>query len=95
MSEFTLGPWRAVESYDAPRGGRLSLITIRGTDEIGQLTPRVSRQRPEEARANARLIAAAPDLYRACALMCLGPAHPDWARHVAEARAAIAKVEDR
>jgi hypothetical protein len=46
----------------------------------------------EVAKANARLIAAAPDLLTAIWKLLLGPAHPDWASHVEEARAAMAKA---
>ena len=56
--QFTPGPWRVEpEGVNADVDGSEYLVAV--TDEDSEL-------RVEEMDANARLIAAAPDLYEAC-----------------------------
>lgn len=91
-TEHTPGPWiefRDAESHDiiAPDGVH-----------IARMEPRNGREPQKEQDADARLIAAAPELLAALAGML------EWARRVkgrnpgpeiAEAQAAIAKAEGR
>jgi hypothetical protein len=58
MSRHTPGPWHVREDYYVGRPGKLSLAEVKCGD--------VPAEDVEQHRANARLIAAAPDLLAAC-----------------------------
>ena len=64
MSKHTPGPWRAEISCDetgAPQ--KCWWISAKGDVDIGETS---GEKRSDEEAANARLIAAAPELYEAC-----------------------------
>lgn len=82
----TPGPWYVSNEPLIP-----GLAEVRTHDGSGPMPYKVATCHDNDAR----LIAAAPDLLRACSLLCLGPAHPDWAAHVEQAWAAIAKAKGR
>ena len=93
--KHTPGPWRAVLTY--VHSVREDRRTTTSVADCG-LTP----SRAEEAQANARLIAAAPELLEACkelvavseqAPMMVARCGPWLCRIVRNARAAIAKAE--
>lgn len=107
MSAHTPGPWNDVHVQGegvrivatgpfAPIGQRLAWVPADDTEQLasGRVVERVSI----EARANARLIAAAPDLLAALELiyhvMCNADVLDSGARRIAEAKArdAIAKA---
>src|SRR5688500_2672397 len=102
MADFTLGPWRIDDEDISPR--------IIGPMRDDGISPMVAEVRIglKASDANARLIAAAPDLYEA--LLSLIPSHRSpfircWCPHgyihhehtpgCVLARAAIAKAEGR
>ncbi len=96
MIEYTPGPWDVEEGYLTAAGGRFTL---------GYLY-KWEKDAPKEAAANARLIAAAPDLLDA--LIAIAPPMPPFnapchnnlvsqidcahCRRIADAHAAIAKA---
>lgn len=100
MSGFTQGPWTVGDEYDQATcccASEKRIQIMAGKEEIAQAlgeSDDYSSCTPE-AHANALLIAAAPALLRAISKLLLGPAHPDWAAHVDEARAARAKAEGK
>jgi len=63
MSEHTPGPWRV---FTSPRGTKIIGIGTLDGDGITDCGFGVWRGGSDEAMANARLIAAAPDLLAAC-----------------------------
>ena len=98
MTKHTPGPWSVLpEECDRP------YIRIRGTIAGGRykvanvLTPvyeGVHEREAQETRANARLIAAAPDLYKALALAVRQNEHDMLmtGEELRQCRAALAKV---
>ena len=92
MSAHTLGPW----SWSAnPSGGaRVQTSSVGIADVLSRAG--VAHPTQESCEANARLIAAAPELLAACeaALVIIGDrnANPWWGDTEAKLRAAIAKV---
>lgn len=91
MSKPTPGPWRFEEERGEDMGGFYAGEDI--VCHFGDSTQFYPSEGIPPSEANARLIAAAPDLLKAVWQLTLGPAHPDWAKHVEEARAAIAKAQ--
>ncbi len=94
---FTPGPWefaRGVNEYGCKGGPILGSITKGGTWHIAVLPSDLG----SESEANARLIAAAPELYEALTdalanVECLdGDKCPHWCEWHNTARAAIAKA---
>ena len=93
MSKHTPGPWEAERSCDmtgAPL--RAWWISAKGDIDIAETS---GEKWPEEEAANARLIAAAPELYEACkefVRKCeCGEARSH--RSYAQMKAALAKAE--
>lgn len=69
MSKFTEGPWQSQHDYDLE--GEMTIIgAIDGPDDgrwhYQQVAEVCSEHDVAEARANVRLIVAAPDLLKAC-----------------------------
>ena len=91
--KFTPGPWRVVEE----RGG-VSVETVREYDQGGAISARIDLETYPNAVADARLIAAAPELYAALeaaeALLKLHgyPAFKNSDSIRAQARAALRKA---
>lgn len=91
MAEHTPGPWEAIEDTVRARGSQRAIADC-GTWHVGT-----------QDKANARLIAAAPDLLDAlkAAVEWIDPDEPDLvnreecAADLEKARAAIAKAEGR
>jgi hypothetical protein len=71
MIRHTQGPWEAdlsdggMESMEIRAGGSL-IANVYGFEDFPCLTDEDSAATAEEMKANARLIAAAPQLYEAC-----------------------------
>ena len=64
MTKFTPGPWKAEQACDKEGGPKPEWwISARGFIDIAETS---GEKKPEEEAANARLIAAAPELYAAC-----------------------------
>jgi hypothetical protein len=112
MSEiqYTPGPWMVGKEIDS--GSRMVYIRIESskshissTGVYGSKAPKYDDGKPtipvEEARANARLISAAPNLLEACKLVIeqFCPIQSGWSTKTKEAFAAmeqaIAKAEGR
>lgn len=100
MSVHTPGPWiihRArhtfsIQSATKPHAGLVAHVYAKG-EPYGEDGVQ-GYDRPEEAEANARLIAAAPDLLRVCKNMITD----DWRAYLAaqaEAKKLISQVEER
>jgi hypothetical protein len=85
MSKHTPGPWK-----EAMWGGRVAIIHDRTNDGTFDVVVACNDQAP--TFADARLIAAAPDLLAALKAMVLNDTHTYRDCHMA-ARAAIAKAE--
>ena len=88
MSKFTPGPW-ALDRWGAVCHANKQLVVVEGVALSGRST--------DETRANARLIAAAPELLDAlkyCAAVCAGEAlnKSDLINALEKARGAIAKA---
>lgn len=62
--EYTKGPWKVDEAPDLPLG-----VIMDDEDGLGICTVEPCYTTEGEALANARLIAAAPELYEACCQM--------------------------
>lgn len=98
---FTPGPWVVAEDDASNRPARGTRVVVRATDDTEFVLADCGAANNERGRANARLIAAAPDLYEALRAMVLnGEAHADCSRSLpslplARARAALAKAEGR
>lgn len=84
----TPGPWRVME-FNHNRRGPLQRRTIIGSNDQG-FAETVGLSDPTDA-ANARLIAAAPDLLAALKALTSIPGPEDWQK----ARAAIRKAEGK
>lgn len=83
----TAGPWRATEP--CPVSGWVDIVS---GEDTGVYVPPLGSTRHDNAVANARLIAAAPEMLEALKRLCLGDgADDDWKA----AEAAIAKAEGR
>lgn len=103
MSTFTPGPWEIRDDYTQDHG--VICVEHPAWDAIDVIMPQWSNMdSPEEHQANARLIAAAPDLYDAlqeCSfrLAALVAASGDFsdvnAKALDAATAALAKAEGR
>src|SRR5690606_40113072 len=63
--KWTPGPWQVCNTYHAVHGERVRNIALCGNAHIPQGNGRILVP-DDEAKANAHLIAAAPDLYEAC-----------------------------
>jgi len=63
--KWTPGPWQVCNTYHAVHGERVRNIALCGNAHIPQGNGRILVP-DDEAKANAHLIAAAPDLYVAC-----------------------------
>lgn len=61
-AKFTPGPWRTDSWFYDQRGTRI--VIINGTDAVAEITP-LYRTYPQEEEANAKLIAAAPEMFEA------------------------------
>lgn len=92
-NKHTPGPWIAKRVRDSETNGDLDIDSVDGyhiAESIGGLDD-------GEEEANARLIAAAPDLLHACAAIVewcdKNPPAGDALYCINQARAAIAKVE--
>ncbi len=87
---YTQGPWIAVARTNAS-------IEIEAPDQQGYGFKKVASTSLTNHEANARLIAAAPDLLEACKTLVGLPNTEDWLARlrlaVEQARAAIAKAE--
>ena len=103
MSGFTPGPWY-VDTDELMRDDSYAITTGENVtgDCIANVRPVVDDDTlaygVDEQQANARLIAAAPDLFRACKAMLALMERFEWyvtGAHntMADARAAIGKVE--
>ena len=79
MSEHTPGPWTA---------------TWAGMEQPGVFIVKPYGKTAVEESANARLIAAAPDLLEACKAVVMEDGKKPWADVVAGIRAAIAKATE-
>mgnify|MGYP001562523686 CR=1 FL=1 len=94
-AKHTPGPWKAYgQEVQGDLNGKLRRVAYCNMTESGKVTTRI------QAEANARLIAAAPDLLAAlekCAAMLAnigqGATNGDYLDALGEARAAIAKTE--
>lgn len=120
MSKHTPGPWQTgredMQSYDGATGEPFSSVYAndpRGKMHMGSRLPLVVARMPggevdrEEEKANARLIASAPDLLTACKALVEyqestdlddepeDGEYGDGKRAMLAARAAIAKAEGR
>lgn len=86
--EHTPGPWRATKER---RGREQTTLDIRDGDgrQVAMCNGYVAQNDEEEAFANARLIAAAPDLLAAAKMVMENPGH----KAIAMLEAAIAKAE--
>ena len=63
MGKFTPGPWKAEQACDKEGGPKPEWwISARGFIDIAETS---GEKKPEEEAANARLIAAAPEMYKA------------------------------
>ena len=93
-TQHTPGPWEAVEG-NAHHGPFVTDIGDRTICDLYTLdgADRPAVFRPEEAEANARLIAAAPDLLAALEELCLAPNKHRPEEYWEDARAAIAKAK--
>lgn len=98
MSAHTPGPWKIItlEGVD----GHLFLCHDDGTENIPPLVAKVYDHQHADAEANARLIAAAPELLEALRELLdqlEGIGIPEWAGaeglYLGQAAAAIAKAE--
>ena len=65
MSKFTPGPWKTFFGETVRIRN-----SVKGTVAIITHLERRGRRKPEEARANSYLIAAAPDMYEALKIVC-------------------------
>ena len=88
MSKFTKGPWEVTKHLDVMKGARfiapLSIMTKK--DEVKWIN--------EETKANARLIAAAPDMYE----LITGAMKPetfDYQLYWNQARALLARIDGK
>lgn len=95
MSKHTPGPWAATPCLDVGRYGPPWTIRVDKQTVVASLIGAALHRGAETAEANARLIAAAPDL-----LAALKELLPMWESGIREpwverARAAIAKAEGR
>ena len=92
-TEFTPGPWRVELGSDKREWGYVRCDLGRNATCKGIAVARVTRICGAHSEANARLIAAAPDLYAALHALvnCVEPSPARWEL----ARAAIAKAEGR
>lgn len=95
QSKHTPGPWSAVADEDSARIGGCDwrIITPCSLDDHDALVSIWDRRDGEDVAANARLIAAAPDMLEALKKIVF-----DWdgePEDMADARAAIAKAEGR
>lgn len=97
MSAHTPGPWKALKA--TVRGETTEWFVTDDDDEgVAVIASCVTDKTGEPSEANARLIAAAPELLEAleglCGLAELRPGHlQDYKAAVAAARAAIAKAK--
>ena len=94
MSEYTPGPWR---SFTTPSG--LSAVEcVKRRDHLATIYPQVGFDGIHEGEANARLMAAAPELLQACEAILAaderGQGLP-FSEAMRDARKAIAKAEGR
>jgi len=93
MSKHTPGPWEVDLETGEINGGCAVLGAVYGGDDF----PCSEEDMSEECKANARLIAAAPDLLKACKGVLIGlKAYETLGRkniHLDALRAAIAKAE--
>jgi hypothetical protein len=92
MSDFTPGPWRAVQ--DAAHEGN-KRIYARPYEAVAKVYALEPKRDDAKAEANARLIAAAPELYEALervsqALLCIAPNRSGDA----ESKSAALKIAD-
>lgn len=90
-STFTPGPW----AVEIDRGGASTLVSYDTGPESGAICKLYGSG--EEKQANARLIAAAPELLEACkhTLTSLVDLHPKMRASISKLVAAIAKAEGR
>ena len=88
MSPHTPGPWKVEQSQEYE-----STYTI--VNGPGFLSHWVNPNAEEEEAANARLIAAAPDLLVACRMALNDRMYKDWPAIADALMAAIAKAEGR
>ena len=100
MTKFTPGPWWTDETYGEDEGG---IAIIAANTDCGPLPGNPTRgmvafahelliDRAKICQANARLIAAAPDMYAALQLFIIG-ANVSYVTALEIARAAIAKAD--
>ena len=92
MSKHTPGPWTANRAYRIDKEyGRIALIVpVNGENPIAEMTPDYIA---DMTQANARLIAAAPELLEACIGLCSDELTGEqFATRLAYARAIIAKA---
>lgn len=90
MTQHTPGPW----FYDGPNGCGSHIIHV-AQGEIAEAFSDSWGDEGQQAAANARLIAAAPDLLESCIAMiaAFGGDVPDWLQNeVAVVESAIAKA---
>ena len=95
MSKHTPGPWRLNENNNwktNPFSVTVRKFGVHSTT-IANIPTRMTVP-PQEQQANARLIAAAPDLLEALQTLPQGPLYTDedWTRWIETARAAIDKA---
>lgn len=67
-TQHTPGPWRWADGYQASATSRNAPTVYIPGREVCKLSSLMANEHQAEAKANARLIAAAPDLLDACRL---------------------------
>ncbi|KKL88948.1 hypothetical protein LCGC14_1919590 [marine sediment metagenome] len=101
MSEYTEGPWTIETPCGFPYSG-LYVVPVARKDFPCYITQIRQLREREESEANARLIAAAPDLYKACEknrmylakLKDMGRLHADGIMALEKTNAALAEAEE-